>query len=77
MPRPRGGDWLEDEIGSLRAVGVDVVVSLLEPAEIIELDLQAEMRICEMRHIEYLSFPIPDRGVPLSDRAARKVVPAT
>ena len=30
MPRPRGGDWLEDEIRSLKVSGVDAVVSLLE-----------------------------------------------
>ena len=29
MPRPRGGDWLEEEIQSWRRSGVDLVVSLL------------------------------------------------
>jgi hypothetical protein len=29
MPRPRGGDWLEEEIQSWRRSGIDVVVSLL------------------------------------------------
>ena len=42
MPRPRGGDWLEDEVRSLQRSGVDVVVSLLERHEVEELDLQEE-----------------------------------
>ena len=31
MPRPRGGDWLEDEIRGLKRFGVDILVSLLTP----------------------------------------------
>ena len=30
MPRPRGGDWLEDEIANLCRLGVTTLVSLLE-----------------------------------------------
>ena len=29
LPRPRGGDWLEDEIRELKRAGVGVLVSLL------------------------------------------------
>jgi len=32
LPRPRCGDWLEDEIGSLRLAGIGCLVSLLTPA---------------------------------------------
>lgn len=39
MPRPRAGDWLEDEAQSWRRQGLDVVVSLLEDNEVAELDL--------------------------------------
>ena len=42
MPRPRGGDWLEDEIRSLRLEGVDVLVSLLTETEARELELDSE-----------------------------------
>lgn len=35
MARPRAGEWLEDEIAGWRAQSVDIVVSLLEPAEIL------------------------------------------
>jgi hypothetical protein len=37
IPRPRGGDWLEDELRSLREAGLDIIVSLLEPHEETEL----------------------------------------
>ena len=66
MPRPRGGDWLEDEIRSLKMSGVDVLVSLLERAEIAELDIAEEEALCEANGILYISFPIPDRNVPPS-----------
>ena len=36
--RPRGGDWLEDEIREWRDSGVDHVVSLLTPPEANDLD---------------------------------------
>jgi protein-tyrosine phosphatase len=70
MPRPRGGDWLEDEIRSLKSSGVDAVISLLERAEIEELDIAEEQALCEANGISFLSFPIPDRDVPPSGREA-------
>ena len=39
---PRDGDWLEDELRGLRQAGVEVLVSLLTPAEVHELGLEAE-----------------------------------
>ena len=64
MARPRGGEWLIDEIEALHAAGVDVLVSLLTPEEIIELDLSEEGPLCQAQGIRYLSFPIQDRRVP-------------
>ena len=66
MPRPRGGDWLEDEIRSLKSSGVDVVASLLEREEVSELDITGEQSSCEACGLSYLSFPIRDFGVPTS-----------
>jgi protein-tyrosine phosphatase len=66
LPRPRGGDWLEGEVGSLRAAGVEVVVSLLTPEEVAELELTDEAACCAAGGIEFLSFPVADRGVPAS-----------
>ncbi len=64
--RPRGGDWLDDEVEAWRAAGVDCVVSALTPAEETELDLAEEPLICQRHGLRYISLPIPDRGVPSS-----------
>ncbi len=66
VPRPRGGDWLDDEMAVLRRDGVDVLVSLLTPQEQMELGLELERSACEQAGIEYLNFPVSDRGVPES-----------
>lgn len=74
LPRPRGGDWLEDEISGWQESGIDVVVSLLTPDEVGEFGLQEEEALCDAYGIEFVSFPIPDRGVPASELAATALV---
>lgn len=74
MARPRAGDWLDDEISGWRAEGIDVVVSLLEREEVSELDLQREADLCRAQGMEFISFPIPDRGVPSSLREAAALI---
>ena len=69
MPRPRGGDWLEDEIQSWRRSGVNVIVSLLTREEQTELNLSDEAALCRANGIEFVSFPIVDRSVPSSAEA--------
>lgn len=64
--RPRGGDWLPDEIRAWRKAGLDVVASLLTPEEQAELGLQDEESISRDQGLEFHTFPIPDRGVPES-----------
>lgn len=66
MARPRADDWLDDEVSGWRAEGIDTVVSLLEREEISDLGLQREAGLCQAQGIEFVSFPIPDRGVPES-----------
>jgi protein-tyrosine phosphatase len=77
MARPRAGDWLEDEIAHWKRSGVGIVISLLEPDEVNDLGLAMEAALCGESGIEYLSFPIPDRGLPndagLAMRFAAKV----
>jgi protein-tyrosine phosphatase len=68
--RPRGGDWLEDEIKGWRKAGLDVVVSLLEMDEAAQLELDRESEVAESKGVRFVSFPIPDRGVPASTREA-------
>lgn len=64
MARPRGGDWLSDEIKALRACGVNILISLLTASEVSELDLGEEAAFCSSQGIVYFSFSIPDRSVP-------------
>ena len=64
LPRPRGGDWLDDETRAWRKAGVGAVVSLLEPQEEAELDLARESESATASGLAFLSFPISDRGVP-------------
>ncbi len=66
VTRPRGGDWLDDEAAGWRRAGVDAVVSLLESEESAQLDLLDERRAAEDHGVQFISFPIPDRGVPAS-----------
>jgi hypothetical protein len=71
MARPRGGDWLLDEITALRWADVDILVSLLTPDEVRELDLEEEAACCRHQEVIYLSFPFRDRSTPpFSDRCA-------
>ncbi len=64
MARPRGGDWLADEICAWRNANVDVVVSLLTPAEQDELGLGDESSLCQDQQLVFRAFPISDRGIP-------------
>jgi protein-tyrosine phosphatase len=73
MARPRAGDWLDTEIAEWKEAGVEVIVSLLEIAEVNDLGLQEEAPLCRSIGIELISFPIPDRGVPESNRRAAEL----
>ena len=67
LPRPRGWDWLADDIAAARRDGVDVIVSALTEAENHELGLSEEAKCCKEAAIEFLSFPIEDRSLPDSE----------
>lgn len=70
LGRPRGGDWLEDEVGGWKRAGLEVVISLLEAAEAAQLDLTDEGAAAQSKSLQFISFPIPDRGVPESTKDA-------
>jgi protein-tyrosine phosphatase len=70
IPRPRGGDWLDDEARGWRRSGIDIVVSLLENQEADQLNLLEEGDAAEANGMRFISFPIPDRGVPASTPAS-------
>jgi protein-tyrosine phosphatase len=64
-PRPRGGDWLDDDVAALAAEGVGVLVSLLGRDEQIELGLESEAAACGTHELEFVALPVPDLGVPV------------
>ncbi|MGJ5116975.1 phosphatase domain-containing protein [Bradyrhizobium oligotrophicum] len=68
--RPRAEDWLDDDIAAWARERIAVVASLLEPAEADELGLQREPALCRSHGMAFVSFPIPDRGLPESCSAA-------
>lgn len=73
LPRPRGGDWLGDETRAWRETGIDVVVSLLERDEEVQLVLEGEAAAASAGGIEFRPFPIPDRGVPASQESVAEL----
>jgi protein-tyrosine phosphatase len=64
MARPQGGDWLSDEMVTLRQMGADVLVSLLTHSEAMDLDLASEATAAEAAGIRFTQLSIPDMGVP-------------
>jgi protein-tyrosine phosphatase len=64
MARPRGNDWLEDEIKGLKSRAVDILVSMLEQEEVEELELSEERLLCEKWNLHFINFPILDISVP-------------
>lgn len=64
VARPRGGDWLCDEMSALSREGIDVLVSLLTEEETDELGLHREREECESAAIKFVNLPILDRSVP-------------
>ena len=69
VARPRGNDWLCEEIGALSREGIDILVSLLTDAEAEELGLNDESAEYAAAGISFVNVPIPDRLVPSDTNA--------
>src|SRR5271166_4491074 len=65
--RPRGGDWLENEMVAWHQAGIDSVLSLLTSEEEQDLDLKREAQEAKAQGMKFSSLPIPDREVPNSE----------
>ena len=74
VPRPRGGEWLEDEAAAWSIAGLDVIVSMLEAEEIESFDLEREGELCGENGIEFISFPVRDRSIPKVDESFLRVI---
>lgn len=64
MARPRGGDWLADEMAAMREAGTDVLVCMLTTSELRELALTEEAAAAEAAGIRFAGLPTTDRGTP-------------
>jgi protein-tyrosine phosphatase len=64
MPRPPGGQWLNDKLAALRAYGVDTLVCALTEEERQRLHLTRQPAVAVQLGLSYIGFPIPDFGVP-------------
>lgn len=62
--RPRGGDWLEDEVQGWKDAHIDTVVSFLTADEERALGLEDEAGVAKLKGIAFIGFPVPDRSVP-------------
>ena len=74
LARPRGGEWLPDEVQGWLTAGVDVVVSLLTPSECEELELTEEATLCRRAGMTFIAFPLADRSVPVPEARADPLV---
>lgn len=74
LARPRGADWLDDEVLGWKDAGLDVVVSLLTSSEYSELGLNDEDEIVKRNGLTFVSFPIADYSVPTSRKVTRQLV---
>lgn len=72
--RPRGGDWLEDDIKGWRKAGIGAVFSLLTPEELPDLGLSDEKNSPKANPFASSHCRFPDRGVPASNAAASVVL---
>ena len=66
MPKP-SGEWLDEDVAHYRSMGANTIISMLEPAEIEELSLQNEGVACADNQLDFINFPIQDRGLPDRD----------
>ncbi len=73
-PRPRGGDWLRDDIAAWKRANVNAVLSLLTADEEKDFDLRGEADEVRIQGMDFTSFPIPDRQVPRSESKLAEVL---
>lgn len=64
MARPRGGEWLAEEMAALAHDGVDRLVCLLTDSELHELALSDEPALARAAGLAFERFPVPDLTVP-------------
>jgi len=62
--RPRGDDWLENDLKRIRMAGIETIVSTVETWEARALGLANEGDIAQRLGMHFISYPMQDRSVP-------------
>ena len=66
MAKPVSGEWIADEFRGIANLGVLRLVSLMETEEMRDVGLTREPELCRENGMDYIHFPIRDRGLPPS-----------
>lgn len=62
--RPRGDDWLEDDLLRFKNAGIQTIVSTVEEWEARALGLAREAELSESVGLGFISHPMRDRSTP-------------
>ncbi|MHA1127466.1 MAG: protein-tyrosine phosphatase family protein [Alphaproteobacteria bacterium] len=63
MPKP-SSEFLNADLRYYRSDGINVVVSMLEKTEALELGLQVEAASCARHQLQFIQLETPDFGLP-------------
>ncbi len=74
MPKPNGGEWLQQDISALRTAGVNVLVSMLCAEENQRFELEKEPDLCRAAGIDFMSYPIRDHSIPPDNADTRDFI---
>lgn len=62
--RPRGDDWLENDLQRIHMAGILTIVSTIENWEARTLGLEQESDMAERMGMRFISYPMQDRSTP-------------
>lgn len=66
MAKPDSSECIDDVFAAIANRGTNRIVSLLETSEALEAGLGSEQQLAEKYEMEFVHFPIRDRGLPQS-----------
>jgi len=74
--RPRGDQWVREDLEEMKQSGVQTLVSLLHPHEAVWLGLVDEAQLALELGLRFISYPILDAHVPADEDDFRAFVSA-
>lgn len=72
--RPRGDDWLKDDLTRLQHAGIQIIVSTVEDWEARSLGLAREAELAQSVGLRFVSYPMQDRSTPANLEDFRRFV---